>query len=236
MALRKILVGVLTIVMVSAAWGGGAPLGNVTSSSNATVRDTKLTSGSTVFTGDVISVAGHGGARLSLTGGAQAEVLAESSVRLTMTDNKIQMAVNRGQASFHASGENGISALVADATVVPAGKSETSAVIQSLSETHAIVAAQKGALLITTAHDGKVYTVPEGKAADLTATDDPQQGGGAVPAGKAAPRVSVNKKKALIWTVAIVGGGVAVTAYLLARRETGLTPTQIGNEISPKKP
>ena len=163
MALRKILVGVLTMVMVSPVWGGGEPLGNITSSNDATIRDSKLTPGSTVFTGDVISVAAHGGARIALTGGAQAEILGNSSVQLTMTDNKIQMAVNRGQASFHTSGGNGMSALVGDATVRPADGAETSAVIQSLSETHAIVAAEKGALLVTTAHDGKVYTVREGE-------------------------------------------------------------------------
>ena len=37
----------------------------------------------------------------------------------------------------------------------------------------------------------------------------------------------------MIWTVAIVGAGVAVTAYLLTRKETKLSTTTIGNEISP---
>jgi hypothetical protein len=233
MALRKILVGVLTMAMVSPVWGGGEPLGNITSSNDATIRDSKLTPGSSVFAGDEISVAAHGGVRIALTGGAQAEVLGNSSVRLAMADNKIQMVVNRGQASFHASGPNGISAVVADATVRPAGGAETSAIIQSLSETHAIVAAEKGALLVTTANDGKVYTVREGEAADFSAVPDPQQNGGAVPAGKAAPRISVSKKKAVIWVVVIGGAGVAVTAYLLSRRETKLSTTTLGNEISP---
>jgi len=244
MALRKILVGVLTMVMVSPVWGGEDPLGSVTSSRDATVRDTKLTPGSTVFIGDVIYVAAHGGARLALTGGAQAEILGDSSVRLAMADNKIQMVVDRGQASFHTyghtsghtAGANGISAIVGDATVRPADKAETSAIIQSLSETHAIVAAEKGTLLVTTAYDGKVYTVPEGEAADLSsepaAAPDPQQGGGAIPAGRAAPALSA-RKKALIWTVAIVGASVAITSYLLLRKETKLSTTTLQNEISP---
>jgi hypothetical protein len=234
MALRKMLVGVLMMVMVSPLWGGGEPLGSVTSSSDATVRDSKLTPGSTVFMGDVISVAAHGGARIALKSGAQAEILGDSSVRLTVADSKIQMVVDRGQASFQTAGGNAISAMVADATVRPADKAETSAVIQSLSETHVIIAAEKGTLLVTTASDGKVYTVPEGEAADLTAAPDPQQGGGAVPAGKAAPGLSI-RRKAVIWTVVIVGAGVAVTAYLLLRHETKLSTTTLGNEISPDK-
>ena len=233
MVLRKILVGVLTIVMVSPAWGGSEPLGNITSSSDATIRNSKLTPGSSVFTGDVISVAQHGAVRIALTGGAQAEVLGNSSVQLAKTDNKIQMVLNGGQASFHTSGSKTMSALVGGATVQPADGSETSAIIQLLGETHALVAAEKGALLVTTANDDKVYTVREGEAADLTAVADPQQNGGAIPAGKAAPRISISRKKAVIWTVVIVSAGVAVTAYLLARRETKMSTTTLGNEISP---
>ncbi len=72
-----------------------------------------------MFSGDVISVAANGSTRIALNGGAQVEVLANSSVRLKKTDEKIQMSVDRGQASFHFSGNSGVSALVADATVRP---------------------------------------------------------------------------------------------------------------------
>jgi hypothetical protein len=240
MALRKILVGILVMVMVSPAWGVGEPMGSVTSSINATVRETKLTPGSTVFMDDIISVGAHGGARIALKSGAQAEILGPSSVRLTMADNRIQMVVDRGHASFVTTGGSEISALVGDTTVRPAANVETSAILQSLSETHAIIAAQKGALLLTM-NDGRVLTVPEGEAADLTAsiaaTPDLQQGGGAIPAGKSAPPISIrSKKKALIWVAVIGGAGVGVTACLLLRNETKLTTTQIGNEISPDKP
>lgn len=239
MALRKIIVGILAVVMVSPAWGVGEPMGSVTSSIDATVRDMKLTPGSTVFVDDVISVEAHGGARIALKNGAQAEILGPGSVRLTMADDAIQMVVDRGQASFVTTGSNQISGLIADTTVRPAANVETSAILQSLSETHAIISAQKGALLLTMS-DGKVITVPEGEAADLTATiaatPDPQQGG-AIPAGKSAPPISIrSKKKALIWVAVIVGAGVGVTAYLLLRHETKLTTTQIGNEISPDTP
>jgi hypothetical protein len=234
MALRKILAGVLTMIMVSPAWGVGTPLGSVTSSSEATVRDSKLTSGSTVFIGDVISVAPQGGVHIALTGGANAEVLGNSAVQLTMADNRIQMVLGRGKASFHTSGGSEMSALVGDATVRPANGAETSAVLQSVSETHAIVAAEKGTLLVTTAHDGKVYTVSEGEAADLSGTADPQQGGGAAPAGKAAPPFHPSTK-VVYWTVGIVGAGATIAAILLARREANLSSTELGNEISPHK-
>src|SRR5579863_2479695 len=194
MALRKVIVGILVMVMVSPAWGVGEPVGSVTSSINATVLDTNLKPGSTVFMDDIISVGAHGGARVLLKSGAQAEILGPSSVRLTMVDNRIQLVVDHGQASFVTSGGNEISAVVADTTVRPAANVETSAILQSISETHAIISARRGALLLTMT-DWNILTVPEGEAADLTAsaasTPDPQQGGGAIPAGKSAPPISM---------------------------------------------
>ena len=59
MALRKVLVGILMMVMVSPLWGGGEPLGNVTSSSDAAVRGTKLTSGSTSIPKAAIASEAH---------------------------------------------------------------------------------------------------------------------------------------------------------------------------------
>jgi len=234
MAPRNILAGILVLFVVSPVWGGGEPLGNVISSSNSMVRELALTPGSTVFTGDVISVSMPGETRIALKSGAQAQVLGNSSVRLTKDGGKIQMVVDRGLASFHTFGGIGMSALVADATVRPARGAETSAIIQSLSPTHAVIVAEKGTLLVTTAHDGKVYTVTEGEAADLSVAD-PQQGGAPVPAGKSAPAVSVSKK-AVIWTVIIVGAAAGVTSYLLWRKETKVSPTTLANEISPFTP
>jgi hypothetical protein len=225
MTWRKELAAFLVVVVVSPAWGGAVPLGNVTFSAESTVRDMKLTPGSTVYSGDVISVAEKGETRIAVTGGGQAEILSNSSVRITNTAGSIQMAVEQGQASFHTAVGSTMSALVADATVRPVNGAETSAVVQSLNETHAVVAAAKGALLLTTAHDGKTYTLLEGQAADLTAADDTQQNGPPQPAG------TRSKKKAVYWTVGIVGAGVTVAAYLLSRREPKTPPTNL--TISP---
>ena len=235
MAFRKVLVGFLMVVIASPVWGGAEVVGSIASSNAATVRDTKLTPGSTVFSGDAISVGVNGATRIAFANGAQAEVLGNSVVRLTKAGNSIQMVVDRGKASFHTSGGKDMEGLVADASIRAADGSETSAFIQVLGEKHAIIAAQKGALLLTTAYDGKMYTVREGEAAELSVAPDPeQQGGGAIPAGKAAPRMSVSKK-VVVWTVIVVGGAAAITAYLLSRRETTQSATTLANEISPSK-
>jgi len=234
MTFRKVLVGLLMVMMASPVWGGAEIVGNITSSNAATVRETKLTPGSTVFSGDAISVGVHGATRIAFTNGAQAEVLGNSLVRLLKADNRMQIVVDRGQASFHTSAGKDMEALVADTRIRPAGGSETSAIIQALGEKHAVIAAQKGALLITTAFDGQTYTVREGEAADLSVAPDPQQNGAAIPPGKAAPGMSRSKKR-VIWVVVLVGGGTAISAYLLARGETTQPTTTLENEISPTK-
>lgn len=228
MTLRKLLAAFLAVVCVPPVWGGAMPLGSVTLSTESTVRDTKLTPGSTVYSGDVISVGGKGATRIALAAGAQAEILSNSSVEITKTGESVLMSLQQGQASFHTTAGSPFSAFVGDATMRPLNGQETSAVIQSLSETHAVVAVEKGALLLTMANEGKTYTLTEGQAADLTATDDPQQNGAPAPAGKTGSLGGLHySKKALYWTLGIVGGGVAVTAYLLARREPKTAPTNL---------
>jgi hypothetical protein len=232
---RKGLTGFLIVILASPVWGGAEALGNITASNAGTVRGTKLTPGSTVFSGDEITVGEHGATRIALASGAQAEVLGNSRVRLTKTGERIQMAVDRGQASFHTSGSNDMEALVADASVRPADGSETSVVIQSLSVTHAVIAAEKGTLLVTTAHGGKTYTVREGDAADLSVAPAGQQTGGTAPAGKTAPPSSISKKK-VAWIVVGTAAATVITAYVLARNEATQSTTTLQNEISPTKP
>jgi hypothetical protein len=195
----------------------------------------KLTPGSTVFNGDLISVSDHGATQIALSDGAQAEILGNSLVRLAKAGDTIQMSVERGQASFHSSGNKKISALVADATVLPASGAETSAIVQSLSGTHAIIAAEKGTLLVITARNGKTYTLNEGEAADLSATADPAQGSTPPPAGTSAPGMAGLSGHKVIWAVVIIGAAAAITAYALVRAENPPSTQQLQNEISPAK-
>ena len=225
MTTRKFLAALLAVLCVPPAWGGTAPLGSVTLSTESSVRDTKLAQGSTIYSGDVISVADKGVTRVVFHGGAQAEILSQSAVQISEEAGSPQLVVESGQASFRTSGGSLLSARVADATVRPLNAEQTYAVVRSLSETRAIVSAQRGSLLLTVAPEGKTYTLLEGQAADLVASDDPQQGGTPNPAGKSP--VPTIRKKPVLWTVIIVGAGAGVAAYLLSRREPKTAPTNL---------
>jgi hypothetical protein len=223
--------------MSSPAFSASAPLGNVTMSNVATVRDTPLTAGSTVFSGDAIAVGDNGNIRIALTDGAQAEILSGSVVRLAKEGDMVQMSVDRGQMSFRTSGNNKIEGLLPDATVRPADSKDVIAIIQTFGPKHAIVASEKGTLLITTLHDSRTITVREGEAADLSpappAASDPADPQGAPPIAAGKGTIIAASKATILIVGAVVAGGAAITAYALSKNNS--TPSNTNNEISPAK-
>lgn len=96
MTWRKASAYFLAATMVSPLWAASEPLGNVTSSKMALVRNTSLNLGSTLFDGDLISIGAHGVARLALAGGGEAEVLGNSQVQLTKSGEQTQIVGERG--------------------------------------------------------------------------------------------------------------------------------------------
>jgi hypothetical protein len=233
MVWRKAAAYFLAALMVFPLWAASEPLGNVTSSKLATLRDMPLHPGSTVFDGDPISVGGQGVARLALAGGGQAEVLGNSEVQLTRSGEQTQIVVERGQASFEVSGGSNLEARVANAVVRSANGQGASAIIRESNGSHAVIAALKGTLLLKTEDNGKTYLIHEGAAADLSLGPETEQGGGAVPAGQSAP--SIRKKRKKILAVILISGGAIITGYLLSRRETTQPTTVLQNEVSPVK-
>src|SRR5262249_15209327 len=144
MVWRKVMAAVLVTVAASPAWSAAEPLGSITSAREATIRDSKLNEGSTVFSGDVIHVSTDGLTRVALAGGSPLEGLGGSSARLSKSERRVQMSVEQGQAFFRPIGDSGITAVISDVTVRPLNSSETSAVIQRSTAKHAIIAAEKG--------------------------------------------------------------------------------------------
>ena len=229
---RQLLAVLLVLMLAFPAWASPNIAGNVSSSESATVRGTNLTPGSTILSGDAIDVGARGSAQIMLVGGAQLRMHEDSQVRLTRTADIIQLSVQRGVASFRTAGNSSLEALLADATIRSADGLPAVGIISVRSPQSAMIAAEKGTLLITTAHDSKSVTLHEGDAAEVTlvpekAKDrDKDKGGGAVPAGAtSAARV--------VLIAIIVGGAITAAALLLGRGETQLTTQQKCNSVSP---
>ncbi len=236
MCARQLLAWLLALTLASPAGAASTVVGNVASSESATVRGTALTPGSTVFSGDTIEVGPKGIARVALTDGAQVQMAGNSQVRLTKSSETIQLTIDRGLTAFLTTEKSALEALLGDATVRPAKGTAAIGVINVRSPETAVIAAQKGTLLISTAHDSKTVTLREGQGAEVTlAPDNPQQtpeekkkkkGGAAVPGG------SWSAGKVVI-IAAILGGVATGIGFLLGQNEVELTQQQKCLAVSP---
>lgn len=241
--LRQFIAFVLVGALASPAWSGSSSVvGVALNTQGAQVRGQSLTTGGTVFSGDGVSVDQKGDAKISLPGGGQVEVLANSAAILTRGENAVQMVVERGSATFRSAPDTAVEALMADATIrAVAGKSAIG-VITLESPDSAVVVADKNALEISTSHDSRTLLVPEGSAARITLVSQvSQQDGGQtpsprasqtpVPAGQGTPGFSLTSKKKFAIVALVVGGGLLTAGLILAHREPK-SPSVI-NEVSP---
>ena len=222
---------ILVFALASPAFSSSDAIGQTIYSQAASVREAPLTTGSTLLSGETVTVNQKGIARIALAGGGQVELLDQSSARFTRSASAVQIFLQSGAASFRSEPKSLVEAMIADATIRSAPLFPAVALVGMETPDSAIVVATKGMLEIATAHDGQTVQVPEGSAARISLVPaDPQ--GGAAPAGKG-PRFGGTSGKKLALIALLVGGAVTATALILAGRE----PNQpnVGNEVSPFK-
>ncbi len=206
MLTKRVLAVILLLLLAFPAWGGPSVVGSVASSQSATVRGTRLAPGSTILSGDAIEVGAQGSAWIALLGGAEVQLGEKSQARLTKTTEKIQLTIDRGLASFRTVEKSEFEALLADATIRSANGRPALGIISVRSPQLAVIAAKRGALLISTAHDLKSLTLEEGQGVDVTLI----------------PGATTTSSQ----STAILGGAVAASGALLG--ETVLNPDQGG--------
>ena len=213
-SLRHGLVIILTALLAVPSWASTPVVGTVQDSKSAVVRGTPLVPGTTVFSEDKIEVGSDGRAQIAFSGGAQLQLQASSEAKILPLDKggRLQVEIERGVARFRSTGQAQLDAILADATIAPAnGSAPAAGYIAFLSPTSAAIGAEKGALLITTAHDGASATIPEGSTMSVRIVSD-DTGSGVQPA------VATNKGKVILLGLLIMGGviGAAVAANEIA--------------------
>lgn len=225
---QQLLAAILIALMASPAWSQSQAAGMVITSQSATMRDAPLLPGSTIFSGESVSVSQTGGAQIGLPGGGRIEVLNDSAVQLSRNAAGVDFTVQRGAVSFMGGPKDTVETTFGDATIRTADPLAIGLLHLENSDS-AVLAAVKGKLMIRTEHDAKSIDVPEGAAVRITLADDPQgDQGGAQPAGRAAPAIS---KIALI---AFLIGALFLAAFLwIAAHEPTETSQQLASEISP---
>jgi ferric-dicitrate binding protein FerR (iron transport regulator) len=223
---KKLLALLLGGVIAVPGWGASNPVGTVQNSSSASVRGSALVKGTTLYSGDVISTAQQGNAWVSLPGGAQFYLAANSraQVRKLADDKSVQLEVGQGVAKFRSTESTPIEVVLADATIRPA--TGGAGYIALLTPTTAIIGAEKGAVLITTEHDGNTTMVPEGSAVNVSMASGAPSGS---PQGVKSP---VASHAWIVIVGAFVAGGLIGGAIGANLNENSQNP----NNVSPFKP
>jgi hypothetical protein len=226
---RQLLAAVLIALIASPAGSQTQVAGTVVTSQFATMRDALLPPGSTIFSGESVSVSQTGGAQINLAGGGRIDVLRDSAVQLNRSAAGVQFVVLRGAVSFMGEPKDAVATTLGDA-VIRSGDSSSLGVLHLENPDSAVLAALKGKLTIKTEHDANSIDVPEGSAVRITLVDPSEPQGGAEPAGRAAPAI---KKLALI--VFLIGAAFLAIFLWIAAHEPSETPQQLASEVSPFK-
>ena len=221
--LRQSLAFTITLMLALPTWGANEIVGVAVQVQSATVHQTALANGSTVFSGDAITAAANGRAQVSLPGGGRVDVLSNSTVRMERNADGVQLMLERGSASFQTRPDSPVLALFPDARVRAPKGGSAMGIIGMESPDSALVIAKIGALEVMSEHDSKSILVPEGSAARIALLpDEPEQGPvGTQPAGRSRRRLAI--------ILLLAGGGVTAGAILAA---TGGSSTP----VSPSAP
>lgn len=227
MFLRQALAGLLTVLLACPAWTSPNVVGTTAASKAATVRGSALLPGSTIFSGDTIETGRQGSASISVTGGAQVRVGSESRIRLTRADEKARLELTRGRAAFRVSNGAPFEARFADATLRPASGDAAVAFINMTGERTALIAAEKGAWVVSTAHDAKSVTLRESEGVEVTLAPAPP----APQAGSTGATALSGKWIAILGAI-VIGIVIGVAAFRNSD-EPNLSDTDKRNEVSP---
>lgn len=231
MIARQLLASVLVGLLAAPAWADTNPVvGTAGPSQAASVRGTGLLPGTTLFSGDTVAVGARGYATLNFGRGSMVQMSEETTLCLEKGDNRVAFELLRGRVTFRSSEQLPLQAHLADANIQSADGLAAVGVLAFRTPKLVVVTAEKGSLLISTAHDAKSVSLREGESVETRL--DGQQGGcgDSRVAGASAPGLTHGQWKAvaIISTAAALGVGLAI-----ATGEFGLSDSQKQNLVSP---
>jgi hypothetical protein len=236
MIARQLLASVLVGLLAAPAWCATNPVvGTAGPSQGATVRGAGLLPGTTLFSGDFVDVGSRGDAALSFGRGSMVRLSEETTLRLEKGDNRVAFELLRGRVAFRSSEQLPLEAHLADANIRSANGLAAVGVMAFRSPKVVVVLAERGSLLISTAHDAKSVSLREGESVEMRLDDQrddkkDDEKDRKRAAGASAPGLSHGQWKA----IAIITTGVALAVGLLiAEGELGLDDSQKRNLVSP---
>ena len=210
---RKLLAGLLVLLLARPAWANPTVVGNVVRSQAASVQGVRLTAGSTLYSGDTIYVDAGGAARIALPDGALIQMAESSQVHLARNETTTQMIVDSGSVAFRSTMKSPVEALLGDATIRSADDNLAIGIIQMRGPDAAVIVAEKGRLSIRLAHDGSLTTLREGEGMEVRLVADTAEAqGGTAPAGS-------SRARRVILFALILAGATTAIGLLLANQQ-----------------
>lgn len=207
--LRQALAIAMSVLLSAPVWAISSPLGTMVNGIGTNVAGSTVTDGSTLYSGDTLSVERDGNASILLAGGSRARLTGDSAARLSRDGSAIALELVRGKMEFTSSGKSPVEGRVADVTFRPENPSETSVgLMKMLGSNHTVLYATKGDWIVTTAQDGHSLILRPGEHIEglLTAVAQSQS-----QSPDTAPGQQKKKKKrkmAVIWIGTALAGVV----------------------------
>jgi hypothetical protein len=146
------------------------PLGMVVQAQDAQVANSKVTVGTTVYSGDKMETEAKGALRLRM-GATQLYLLGSSSATLAQRSDAVLAVVARGTVGFSSDGTDQFELEVPEGIIRAANSQPAYGQVTIVGPQEIVVSAYRGSLLLD--NDGEIHTIPEGKSYRVTMDLEP---------------------------------------------------------------
>lgn len=195
------------------------------------MRGSGLAQGTNIFNGDIVEVGQNGESVLMLGHNSTVRVPGESAVRFFRCGDNSTVQLLRGQLILRTTPEQAVQIQIGDAMVRPFAGPDVIGVVSLPTPATAKIAAQKGSLTVTTAHDNRSLLVHEGEATEASLS----------PAQTAAPNPPICGVAAAVpsqaattaWVMLGLGAAGLAAGLAASSQQPTLTCNQRGALVSP---
>ena len=146
------------------------PLGLVTQAQDAQIANSKVTVGTTIYSGDKVETEAKGALRLRM-GASQLYLLGSSSATLTQQSDAVLAVVAHGTVGFSSDGTGQFELEVLEGIIRAANGQPAYGQVTIVGPQEIVISAYRGSLVLD--NDGEIHTIPEGKSYRVTMDLEP---------------------------------------------------------------
>lgn len=215
--LRRAMAVTMSLLLSVPLWAISSPVGTIALGSKVTVAGSEAATGSSLYSGDTLSVEAHGKASLLLSGGSKAIFAPKTQARVVRDGSVLALELERGGMAFTSSAKSLVVGRVADVTFRPKDPAKGAVGYVTFKDsTHPIFFADKGDWLLTTGSNGHNMILHRGMKIEgmVTAANQDQ---GETP--EQAQKKKHRKKLAVIWIGTALAGTVTGLALAFGQSE-----------------